>query len=105
MIERVAERLNWDDGESILFMIHDAVALQVRDPVLWADLLVDLGTQTVEHDGVSMTFPLDVAVSGRTMKPVVSMKRGGEFARPKAPTIWQSRKKLWRELEETGMLT
>ena len=104
MIERVAERLNWDDGESILFMIHDAVALQVRDPVLWADLLVDLGTQTVEHDGVSMTFPLDVAVSGRTMKPVVSMKRGGEFARPKASTIWQSRKKLWRELEETGMI-
>lgn len=104
MIERVAERLNWDDGESILFMIHDAVALQVRDPVLWADLLVDLGTQTVEHDGVSMTFPLDVAVSGRTMKPVVAMKRGGEFARPKAPTIWQSRKKLWRELEEAGIV-
>jgi len=59
---KVAERLRWDKGESLLAQVHDELLLEGPDPDRLVDILKEEMPQALEICGNHMEFPIEVSV-------------------------------------------
>jgi len=60
--ESLDAQLEWDAGEAMLAQVHDAAFLEGDYPERLKGYLQKAMTRTIEHNGLTMHFPIDLKV-------------------------------------------